>query len=202
MKSIYNFLMEDLLMSEAQGDGGQQQLTPLRVELNDMTVNWPRSWQLARAQPLGPQLNSFLFKLLHQLLPTGERVAKILPSSSPLCSQCIHKEVETLHHALFACAANLGLSYLLLQALKEFDPLITPHKVLTLNFELNSELQLPITWSIATFLSSLWSARADTKKVSIYAVRSEVEAACRILRESKFKNASHTVDQVISSIFS
>ena len=135
------------------------------------------------------------------LLPTAERVAKILPSSSPLCSQCIHKQVETLHHAFFTCTANLGLPHLLLQALKEYDASITPQKILTLNFELSADLQLPITWSIATFLSSLWSARADKRKVSIYAVRSEVEAACRILRESKYRNASYTVDQVISSIF-
>ena len=201
VKSIYNFLMEDLLMSEDQGDDGQRELIPLRVELNDTTVNWTHSWQMARLHPLGPQLSSFLFKLLHQLLPTAERVAKILPSSSPLCSQCIHKQVETLHHAFFTCTANLGLPHLLLQALKEYDVSITPQKILTLNFELSADLQLPITWSIATFLSSLWSARADKRKVSIYAVRSEVEAACRILRESKYRNASYTVDQVISSIF-
>ena len=96
---------------------------------------------------------------------------------------------------------TLAPPHLLLQALKEYDVSISPQKILALNFEFSADLQLPITWSIATFLSSLWSARADKRKVSIYAVRSEVEAACRILRESKYRNASYTVDQVISSIF-
>ena len=201
VKTIYNFLMDDLLKVEETEVGGQRPLIPLRVELGDQEVNWPRSWQLARLPALGPQLSSFLFKMLHQLLPTGERVAKILPASSPLCTQCGDNVVETLLHALFACSANLGLPQKLLACLKEYDPSLTPEKVLTLHLEVDIHFQMPIIWILATFLLSLWSARSDKKRISLSSVRSEVMAACRILGGSKFINAGHVVNQLASAIF-
>ena len=201
VKTIYNFLMDDLLKTEGAEGDGLRPLVPLRVELKDPGVDWPRSWQLARLPALGPQLSSFLFKLLHHLLPTAERVAKILPATSPLCTQCGDKVVETLHHALYVCTANLGLPQQLLACLKDYDPSLTPQKVLTLHLEVNIHLQLPIIWTIATFLLAIWSARINKRKVSLPAVRSEVEAACRILRESKFTNAGHVAGQLISAIF-
>ena len=139
--------------------------------------------------------------MLHQLLPTGERVAKILPASSPLCTQCGDNVVETLLHALFACSANLGLPQKLLACLKEYDPSLTPEKVLTLHLEVDIHFQMPIIWIIATFLLSLWSARSDKKRISLSSVRSEVMAACRILEGSKFINAGHVVNQLASAIF-
>ena len=201
VKTIYNFLMDDLLKVEETEVGGQRPLIPLRVELGDQEVDWPRSWQLARLPALGPQLSSFLFKMLHQLLPTGERVAKILPASSPLCTQCGDNVVETLLHALFACSANLGLPQKLLACLKEYDPSLTPEKVLTLHLEVDIHFQMPIIWILATFLLSLWSARSDKKRISLSSVRSEVMAACRILGGSKFINAGHVVNQLASAIF-
>ena len=201
VKTIYNFLMDDLLRTDGVEGDGPPPLAPLRVELSDPGVDWPRSWQLARLPALGPQLSSFLFKLLHQLLPTAERVAKILPASSPLCTQCGDKVVETLFHALYACTANLGLPQKLLACLKDYDPALTPQKILTLHIEVNIHLQLPIVWTISTFLLSLWSARIDKRKVSLPAVRSEVEAACRILKESKFTNAGQVTDQLVSTLF-
>ena len=109
--------------------------------------------------------------------------------------------VETLFHALYACTANLGLPQKLLACLKDYDPALTPQKILTLHIEVNIHLQLPIVWTISTFLLSLWSARIDKRKVSLPAVRSEVEAACRILKESKFTNAGQVTDQLVSTLF-
>ena len=201
VKIVYNFLMDDLLRVDvAQGDV-LRPLAPLRVEVGDPGVDWPRSWQLARLPALGPQLSSFLFKMLHQLLPTAERVTKILPASSPICTQCEDRVVETLHHALYDCSANLGLPQKLLLCLKEYDPALTPQNMLKLHLEVNIHLQFSIVWTIATFLLSLWSARADKRKVSLLSLRSEVQAAHRVLKKSKFFNAGNITDLMIHDIF-
>ena len=109
--------------------------------------------------------------------------------------------IETLYHALFSCAANRGLSASLVTCLAIYIPNITPQKVLTLDFEVEPSLDLPLTWIIASFLSSLWFFRTERKRVELYTIRSDLEASCRILSESKFHNKAILTRQVLSELF-
>ena len=68
--------------------------------------NWGRSYSLARLKGLSPDHKSVLFKLLHQLLPTGERVHRLQPNKSPACTLCRTGPVDTLLHACTECEAN------------------------------------------------------------------------------------------------
>ena len=51
-------------------------------------VDWRRSYSLARQKGLSPDRKSVLVMLLHQLLPTEERVTRLKPNNSPTCSLC------------------------------------------------------------------------------------------------------------------
>ena len=191
VNEIYRFLREELTMSDTS-----QVLTPLRIELASPTVEWDRTWELARQHMLGPELYSFLFKLLHQILPTAERVSRILPNSSPLCTRCQANENETLEHAFFSCRATQTSSSVLLQGLKQFIPTLTASDILTLNFNSEEELNFPLVWCAATFLSSLWKLRTEKKTVELFKIRSELEANCRMLRESRLEVTSSMLSQI------
>ena len=133
----------------------------------------------------GPSLTSFLFKLIHQILPTAEGISRILPNQSPNCTQCTGPAIETLQHAFFDWHASQAAGAVLLSGLQKIIPNLTPAKILTLNFQPSEEQNFSITWSIAHFLSSLWQLRAAKKTIELMKIRSDMEASCRLLRESR-----------------
>ena len=145
-------------------------------------------------------LNSFLFKLLHEILPTAERVARILPNHSPLCSLC-HGENptdESLIHAMFLCNNNLGSGATLIRGIKKFVPYALESDILKINFDVEDEdLHFALVWSTASFLSSLWSQRTEKKRVNLIKIRTDLEASVRLLRESRLT----TTVEVLSAIF-
>ena len=114
-------------MSEEDTGTGVLKLIPLRVETGQPANNWEMVWEMARQSKLEPALATFLFKLLHQILPTAERVSRILPNQSPLCTRCKcnPQAVETLEHAMFECSENNGVSTVLLNGLKTILPDLT-----------------------------------------------------------------------------
>ena len=106
VKEIYRFLIEEFTM---EADiSGVQTLKPLRIEQAIPSIQWEQTWTLARQSMLGPNLTTFLFKLLHQILPTGERVSRILPNQSPTCTRCRDSgpAIDTLQHAMFDCSES------------------------------------------------------------------------------------------------
>jgi hypothetical protein len=40
-------------------------------------------------------------------------------------------------------------------------------------------------WTLASFLSALWQLRTEKKNLELIKIRSEIEARCRLLRESR-----------------
>ena len=51
-------------------------LTPLKAELATQSNQpWEHTWKMARMKMLGPNLTSFIFKLIHKILPTWSGIA-------------------------------------------------------------------------------------------------------------------------------
>ena len=197
VKQIYRFLVEEVTMNE--DSRGIQSLKPIRVEAANPTNQWDKIWGMARQSMLGPSLTTFLFKLLHQILPTADRVSRILPNQSPNCTRCRSSTVETLHHAMFDCSESKAAGSILLQGLRKLIPIITSSQVLTLNFDSTEDLSFPLTWATAHFLSSLWQLRTDKKKVEPIKIRTDMEASCRLLRESRHLAAKKILYQIFPS---
>ena len=68
-KQWYRFLLEERVTMEL-GAGDNRQLVPCRVELKFPRYDWEKIWPKIRLKGLGPDLSSFLFKVIHDLLPT------------------------------------------------------------------------------------------------------------------------------------
>ena len=173
-KQWYRVLLEDCYAMEGE-TRDEMRYTPCRVELSSPTTDWERSWRMARLPGLGPENVSFLFKMLHQILPTQERVARTSPRHSPACPMprcaCVS---EDLPHALVLCQANDGVGSRLMACLREYSPNIDVESALRLGFEVDEEQELPLVWLIGNVLQAVWKLRNEKFKVQLYSIRAEL----------------------------
>ena len=72
-KQWYRIYLEDSCTMQ-ELTAGELSYIPTRLELASPETDWENSWRLARLKGLGPEHGSFLFKLLHKLLITKERL--------------------------------------------------------------------------------------------------------------------------------
>ena len=204
-KTIYKFLVKSLLKDQGD-DNGERKLLPLKCEIASPNTDWQQTWRYARLKGLGPELTTFLLKMVWGILPSGARLAKFLPKTSPDCQLCKKsglKIPESLEHALFNCAENKETPGLLIKVLKSYDPNVTPTKLLTLDINLESHMEIPLLWIIATTLSSIWTQRQEGK-ICAAKTRAQLEARCRLLREGRgtsLENAFTLADIAIQAMY-
>ena len=74
-----------------------------RAELASPETDWETSWRHARMMGLGTEVTSFLWKLLHNILPTELRLSRIMPNSQENCKFCLHPVTVDLLHCLLEC---------------------------------------------------------------------------------------------------
>ena len=104
-KDWYKTLLEDQILMNQPTEQAQTVIIPTRVESVQPNNDWTETWRLARIHGLGSNLTSFLFKLLHRLLPTQDSVQRLgvtVDGQPGLCQLC-HLESEDALHALVHC---------------------------------------------------------------------------------------------------
>ena len=204
IKQVYDFLMSSVLKNEIDPPAGERArpfsewpLKPLKCESESPETDWSRSWRLVRQKGLGPDLTSFLLKVLWKLIPTRDSLHRFLPrqyasSDCQLCPQGQPTVVETLYHALGDCQANCGLLERLLQVIRVHQPGATLRTLLTLDLEIDHSLELPMTWAIGTLLLSITTQR-ESGRVWIPRTRADLESGlenmstlCQILVNDLF----------------
>ena len=175
-------------------------LIPVRVELLSPQTDWPVTWELARTRGLGSELTGFLFKLLHHLLPTQDRVARMTRGHNMgLCPLC-QIEVEDLNHAFFSCPHSCVAGLALLGYGQVAIPSLSPEAVLHLELgqDLNEEQQLATVCLLATGLKYIWSTRIEKKYATLFKMRAEIEAKISILRRTRHSGAGTLMLEMIS----
>ena len=101
------------------------------------------------------------------------------------------------------CAENKETPGLLVKVLKSYDLNVTPTKLLVLDINLESHMEIPLIWIIATTLSSIWIQRQEGK-VCPAKTRAQLEARCHLLREGRgtsLKNAFTLADIAIQAMY-
>ena len=180
-------------------EGGDQsrQLIPCRVETKYPENDWESIWSRARLQGLGPELVSFLFKVLHDLLPTQERLSRTSPGENGMCKLCVENAQEL--HALIRCPANQGIGEAVLLCLPIQNDVQDQH-VLQLQLDLDSPLELPAVWFLAAAWSSLWESRKIGRRPELYKVRADLEAKVSLLRRTRHSEAADQISLMISKL--
>ena len=99
-------VMVELNITMEEAPNNQMDYIKTRAELASPTTDWECSWRRARLKRIGSEATSFLWKLLHLLLPTEERLSRILPNTSNLCKYCPNPITADISHCLFQCVST------------------------------------------------------------------------------------------------
>ena len=74
IRQWYSVLMEDRVLMSPATENNPQLFLPVRAEILSQNTDWSNSWKLSRIKGVESKLSAFLFKLLHRLLATQDRV--------------------------------------------------------------------------------------------------------------------------------
>ena len=188
----YRMLLEDRVLMSREDENSVPTLLPIRPELLHSNSDWPSIWARARMKGLGSDLSAFIFRLLHQILPTQERVHRIVGDRGQevtgLCLHCPQQVREDLLHAFFFCNEDNGVGLALLGYAQLLIPTITPEMCLRLEVgdDLGDEDQLAVVSLLACGLKYIWETRSEKKTVSLHKMRAEIEAKVSILRKTRY----------------
>ena len=154
------------------------------------------SWRAVCVPGLSPVMRSFLWRMLHDILPTQERLHRMnMPNApSPLCLSCSEGEIDSLEHALLKCSTIKSGAEFLLEALKSEIPDMTLERIKYLDFQ--SEDLLAPTYLTAATLLQIWSSRSSARRFSWLSVRANVEQNILTLRKSRYKSAASKVNSM------
>ena len=142
---------------------------PCRVERLHPQQDWPNTWRLSRLRGLDSEQLSFLWKLLHGLLPLRARLHQLTPHTPPTCQLCsteirVEDKKEDSNHAFFTCQANTESGLAVLAAVRSLLPDITAEQVLRLDIATEESLELPVVWLITEALGYIWKQRSLKNK--------------------------------------
>ena len=144
-------------------------------------------WQRSRMKGLGSELTSFLFKLLHQLLTTQERIARTNNNVSPLCKApgCPGRNVEDLVHSFIKCPSNNGAGQAIVDSVSSFTTGMTDEQALRLEYDPVDDYEFATTWVLGNGFFKIWETRCAGKRPELYIVRADLEAKVSLLRETR-----------------
>ena len=193
----YRLLLEMNVTMEEKDDNTMEYIKS-RTEINSPENNWDESWRRARIRGLGSQAFSFLWKLLHNLLPTEDRLARILPNASHNCKICPMQVPADLLHCLFQCRSTGETGDWLLSIVRHHDQSVTASKLLKLNFTCAASAEMPLVWITAQTLLYMWGVRASGKIVSLANTRAVLESKISLLRETRYSNEQALMTEYVS----
>ena len=200
----YTLLVEkNITMEMAEENSPQQQYIPCRAELTNPANDWERIWLIARSKRLGPEMITFLWRMLHRLLPTQDRVHRIVRNTtpSPNCKLCDEETVEDLEHALLQCSFNSGIGTLLRRSLSSLAPRISALQILTLSLDVPPTDEFPCVWLISHTLFLIWSCRVEKKRIRLFQIRADLEARASLLRETRVEENTAKIENLIKLCF-
>ena len=194
-------LTEDFITMELNQATNSNQFRPCRSELASPTTDWALSWFLCRQPGIPPDMATFLWKMLHNLLSTQERLHRLGSSPSALCKQC-KLVTGTLQHELLECPHNDHVGEHLLGCLQTYVPGLTAATLLRLEFtSLDENMELPTTIITAVSLGYIWKARLTSSRIRAYQVRSEIEQTINLLRTTRLVNTATSLDTLANQMF-
>jgi hypothetical protein len=125
---------------------------------------------------LGSEATCFLWKLVHHLLPTEDRLSNIPPNNSSNCKLCPAPIMSDLTHCFFNCISTKEIGGKLLITIAHFDSSVTPDKLLRLEFQADGSQEMPLVWITAQTLLYLWTVRCTGKIVDSNQCRANLES--------------------------
>ena len=197
-KQWYQVLIENNITKEVDENTGRQVWKPTKCEVNFPSISWDRSWGLAFSSGLNSDQSSFLFKLLHNILPTCSRLHRMKQKESPACNLCNSGAVDDRHHALLACDYNSGVNDWVVGFTHKVVPNCRNEDIISLNLPIDEPMLFPFIWTLSHVLLLVWQSRLSKKSISLIQIRADIEARINILRKSRLSEAVTSIESLIN----
>lgn len=180
----YNYLINyDLLKMEM--DDGTAVYLPCRAERLSPHIDWRSTWKRIRFPFSSSNTMTFLWKLMHKLLPSEGRLSSTLGNISPLCQLgCPDNTEANLEHCFFSCLLTYEVGAWLLDTVHIFVPNANAQSVLNLDLPANNAL----IWIVANTLYFVWAKRSTKKKVSLISCLTHLRSEAVRLEETHHRH--------------
>ena len=192
----YRVLVEqEVTMVEVEGT--PRDFIKCKEELLSPEIDWETTWRRARMKGLGSEATSFLWKMLHNILPTEARLGRILPNQSQNCKFCSATVNADLLHCFFYCEKTKIVGRWLLSWMSKQDSGVSAAGLLKLEFQVEESREMPVVWLIAQTLLYMWGVRANGNTVDLNTTRSVLEGRINLLRDTRFRNEYQLLKEII-----
>ena len=203
IKDWYRVLVEDRVLMAPATDSVPATLLPVHIEACNPAYNWPLTWQRARMRGLPADLASHLFRHLHGVLATQDRVARLggnRGNRAPgVCRLCLPDCTENLFHCYYGCSNNCAAAQALLTAAQRLCcPGLTAQASLFLQGDIAEHYELPFVFLLSVGFKYIWDSRKLGKAVNRKEIKAELMARNYILANSKYRHVSLLLENVIS----
>ena len=130
---------------------------------------------------------TFIWRLLHNLLPSEQRLFHLKKTQNPNCILCQENVIDDVwSHSFSSCAFSQPAMNWMLKVLCILDPTMTSQKAVFLQINpINSENILPCVWIIIETLQYIWARRRARDQVDVSRMRATLTAKCDSLSHTK-----------------
>ena len=191
-KQWYHYLINKDFLKDVKDDGTEV-FYLCRAERNSPGIDWKTTWSKVKYPFLSSSTATFLWKLLHDLLPTEERLSTTLGNTTSTCRFGCPNQVATLVHCFFDCHLTSDVGSWALRMVHKFCPSMEEEKILKLDFTAGNNL----FWVTANTLQYLWNIRTSKKKARLDNCLSHFNAEALRLEET---NQEHLVPSILEII--
>ena len=195
-KQWYRVLLERNVTMKINDPSPEQVWIPAKCEVSQPGVNWDRTWLFAKLKGLNSEQTSFLFKLLHNILPTSVRLHRLKQKNSPACTLCSTGISEDCLHALLECPHNNDVNSWILKLCQKTVPNCRTTDIIYLNLNLTDPLMFPMIWLLSHIFCMVWKLRSNKKAVNLFSIRAELEARINLLRKSSLTNTIVQIEKI------
>ena len=201
-KDWTRLLIEDHITMPLCETNEPRQFYPCRAEIASPTTDWSLSWSACRQPGVPPQLASFLWRMMHDLLSTQAKLHRMGSATSPTCKMKGCAEDGSLKHELLLCNKNDSVGLNLLNCLQNYVPGLQADAALRLEHgNIEDETSLSMTLLTAITLQAVWKERETGVAVRAYKVRAELEQYINLLRTTRHVNTTTILDSMINLMF-
>ena len=174
----YRYLVKEDIFTIESEDGSSVN-RQCRSERLFPDLDWRVIWQKVKLPCFSSSTMSFLFQLLHDLLPTEEWLSLTLGNSDDKCRfNCSINSVANSEHCFFFCRKSREVGSWL-QKLVERYGATSKSNILKLNVVENNA----VVWIIGNTLHFIWSKRACSKKADLRTCLAQLNTEVLWLKE-------------------
>ena len=201
---LYKILLGINITTEFS-DLGAREKRQMKPEKLYPEVDWKDHWNILKTKGISSNQRSFIFKILHNILPTKSRLFRMNLSDSPLCPLCVHGETEDLVHSLLLCDYNSVINDWIIAVLFDLDPSLvlcefSSIDIMLFNLQTEPEKRLPIVFFLASVFFIIWQKRQSRKPILLTEVTSSLKAEVSIWKESKYNSAAELIEHALNFV--